>query len=69
MTEENYNDFMDCIIQANYLLSISRDENHGGRVCMTAKQKEIIALFLRKMFVWSETAYVIPPAEERPETN
>lgn len=49
MKEQEYNDFMDCLIQAGYLIMKHKTENEEFVFHLTEKQQGIILRFLDKL--------------------
>ena len=49
MTEQEYKEFMDCLIQAGYLIMKHKTENEQFVFHLTEKQQGIILRFLDKL--------------------
>jgi hypothetical protein len=68
MNETDYKEFMDCLIQAGYLIMKNKTETEDFVFRITAKQQEIIVRFLRRLLDSCENDCLIVPAENS-ETN
>lgn len=59
MNEQEYKDFMDCLIQAGYLIVKHKTENEDFVFHLTEKQQGIILRFLDKLKASCQEAEIV----------
>lgn len=59
MNDQEYKEFMDCLIQAGYLITKHKTENEDFAFHLTEKQQKIILRFLEKIKDSCESAEII----------
>ena len=60
MNAEEYKAFMDCLIQAGYLIVKHKTENESFDFHLTEKQQGIICRFLEQLKENCENALIVP---------